>query len=69
MDRRRLSQRSTRLVSNKTPIDRNGPRASSMWTAFREIALAGWASTARLAVLLLIKQGYVGIIMILLIRR
>jgi len=39
-----------------------------MWTAFREIALAGWASTVRLAVLLLIKQGYVGILILLMMR-
>jgi hypothetical protein len=39
-----------------------------MWATFREIALAGWASTARLALLLLIKQGSVGMLILLIVR-
>jgi hypothetical protein len=43
--------------------------ASRMWTVFQEVALAGWASTVRLAMLVLVKQGMIDVLILLVTRR
>src|SRR5690242_15048904 len=69
MHRRHSSKQSTRGSSNVIARHKRDPLAANVWTTLREIALAGWASTARLALLLLVKQGTAGIVILLIMRR
>jgi hypothetical protein len=69
MNGRHINQQSTRAASNVRPRDQRVPQAANRWTTLREIALAGWASTTRLAVLLLVKQGSAGVVIFLIMRR
>ena len=56
MYRKRESQQFTREI----------PKVSS---TFQKIVLAGWGATARLAMLLLIKQGAADVLILLILRR
>ena len=56
MHRKMMSQQSTRP-------------SSKVWTTFLKVALDGWGSTARLVVLLLVKQSALDVLILLLMHR
>jgi len=44
------------------------PGSSNVWTTLQRTALAGWGSTARMALLLMIKQWPAEIVILLIVR-
>jgi hypothetical protein len=69
MNGRHINKQSTRAASNVRPREQRVLLAANRWNTLREIALAGWASTTRLAVLLLVKQGPAGVLIFLIMRK
>ena len=69
MNPKRIQSQITRSSSNVVAKYTPSSLAANTWSTLTEIALAGWASTARLAVLLLVKQGTAGVVIFLILRR
>ena len=68
MNRKHIRQQST-LQSSNVQTEYQQPATRNAWSGLNDVAVAGWASTIRLATLLLVKQGIAGVVVFLVVRR
>jgi hypothetical protein len=56
-------------MDGKRAVEQVTRGSSKVWVILRDVAYAGWGSTARLAMLMMIKQSPVDVLILIIMRR